>query len=92
LNEHDLLIIETGGKLHLVDEPNGEVRELKDIKGLHNKQHFDFMRLDEAKSFHHLNPDMQEDLTQGSSINVSSMMPTSDESETDRGRRGGIRR
>jgi hypothetical protein len=92
LNEHDLLIIETGGKLHLVDEPNGEVRALKDIKGLYNKQHFDFMRLDEAKSFHHLNPDMPEDLTQGSTINISSMMPTSDESETDRGRRGGIRR
>jgi hypothetical protein len=84
LNEHDLLIIETGGKLHLVDEPNGEVRALKDIKGLYNKQHFDFMRLDETKSFHHLNPDMPEDLTQGSSMNISSLLPSSDESETDR--------
>jgi hypothetical protein len=82
------LIFEKNGKIYLADEPNGELQELTGIKGLHNKEHFDFISIDGAKYFHQINQDM----SQGSGIKVSSLLPSSDESETDRGRKSGIRR
>jgi hypothetical protein len=88
LNEHDLLIFEKGDKIYLADEPNGELQELTGIKGLHNKEYFDFISIDGAKYFHQINQDM----SQGGGIKVSSLLPSKDESETDRGRRRGIRR
>jgi Relaxase/Mobilisation nuclease domain len=88
LNEHDLLIFEKNSKIYLADEPNGELRELTGIKGLHNKEHFDFISIDGAQYFHEINQGMN----QGGGVKVSSLLPSSDESETDRGRRRGIRR
>jgi Relaxase/Mobilisation nuclease domain len=88
LNEHDLLIFEKGDKIYLADEPNGELQELTGIKGLHNKEHFDFISIDGAKYFHEINQGMN----QGGGVKVSSLLPSSDESETDRGRKSGIRR
>jgi hypothetical protein len=58
LNEHDLLIFEKGDKIYLADEPNGELQELTDIKGLNNKHHFDFISIDGAKYFHQINHEM----------------------------------
>jgi hypothetical protein len=70
--------------------------DISDIKGLHNEQHFDLVNLDGAIPFHHINKSMYEDYNQDKSqrsgINVSSLLTSSDESETDRGRRRGIRR
>jgi hypothetical protein len=88
LNEHDLLIFEKNGKIYLADEPNGEIWDVNDIKGLHNKHHFDFISIDGAKYFHELNQDMK----QGGGMNVSSLLPSSDETETDRRQRRGISR
>jgi hypothetical protein len=88
LNDNDLLIFEKGEKIYLADEPNGELRELTSIKGLHNKEHFDFISIDGAQYFHEINQGMN----QGGGVKVSSLLPSSDESETDRGQRRGIRR
>jgi hypothetical protein len=96
LNEHDLLIFEKNGKVYLADEPNGEMWDISDIKGVHNKEYFELISLNGAIPFHHINKsiyeDLNQDMSQRSGINVSSLLPSSDESETDRGRRRGIRR
>jgi hypothetical protein len=82
------LIFEKNGKIYLTDEPNGELQELTGIKGLHNKEYFDFISIDGAQYFHQINQEM----SQGGGVKVSSLLLSSDESETDRGQRRGIRR
>ena len=96
LNEHDLLIFEKNGKVYLADEPNGEMWDISEIKGVHNEQHFDLINLDAAIPFHHINKSMYEDfnqrMKQSGGMNVSSLLPSSDEMETDRRHRKGISR
>jgi predicted transcriptional regulator YdeE len=96
LNEHDLFIIERDGKPFLIDEKNDEVFDLSSIKELKDKQHFDFIRMDDTRPFklvqtninnveNDLNFEGQEQAQQLG--NIAMLLPSSDESESDRKRK-----
>ena len=61
LDDHGLYIFEKEGKLHLIDELNNETIDLSDVKNLNDKEHFDFINLDENQLFMDVNNNLSAD-------------------------------